>query len=189
MTKHPLGRLNKDDEFYTPRCSVEELYDEIHDFVKDKVIWFPFDTEESEYVKVAKERGYNYVCTHLWNGQDFYDDRSVPEKFDIIISNPPFSKKKYLLARVQSFRKPYALLYGNFMISSAGGSGTIAQLVNKCDIYFLNKESKFVGASGREIRFKCLYLTSRGLIMNESKGEKFGYWTTNKCIDSQTLRQ
>ena len=44
----------------------------------------------------------------LIEGQDFF--RYEPENWDILVSNPPFSKKDEVLKRAFSFNKPFALL-------------------------------------------------------------------------------
>lgn len=54
------------------------------------------------------EGGYKVVRSSLADGQDFFTYE--PPKWDIMISNPPFSKKDDVLARAMSFNKPFALL-------------------------------------------------------------------------------
>lgn len=75
---------------------------------KGAKIWCPFDTEDSEFVKVFKENGFDVVHTHIWNGEDFFDI-DVP-KCDYIISNPPFSKIDDILTRLYWIDKPFAIL-------------------------------------------------------------------------------
>ena len=95
------------DECYTYRYAVEPLLEFLAPF-KGKTIWCPFDTEESEFVKVFRENGYNVISSHIDNGQDFYTYQ--PEHFDLIISNPPFTNKTKMFERVLSFNKPFAIL-------------------------------------------------------------------------------
>ncbi len=97
----------KNDECYTCRYAVEPLLEFLPQF-KDKIIWCPFDMEESEFVKVFRENGYNVVNSHISTGQDFY--QYEPEKWDVIISNPPFTNKKEIFKRAISFNKPFCLL-------------------------------------------------------------------------------
>lgn len=97
----------KNDECWTERYGVEPLLPYLENY-KDKIIWCPFDTEESEFVKVFREKGYNVVCSHIWNGQDYYSYE--PEKWDLMISNPPFTNKYGIFERALSFGKPFALL-------------------------------------------------------------------------------
>ncbi|ABJ91423.1 DNA methyltransferase [Thermus phage phiYS40] len=98
-------KKEKDDEFHTPRFAVEPLLKYIP---KDKVIWCPFDTEESNYVKVFMENGYKVVYSHISMGQDFFFYE--PENYDVIVSNPPFSVKTEILKRAYSLGKPFAFL-------------------------------------------------------------------------------
>ena len=95
------------DECYTERYAVEPLLEFLPRF-KNKVIWCPFDTEQSEFVKVFSENGYNVVYSHIDYGQDFYSYE--PVKWDVLISNPPFTNKAEIFKRALGFKKPFALL-------------------------------------------------------------------------------
>ena len=54
------------------------------------------------------EEGYRVVRSSLSDGQDFFEYE--PEKFDLIVDNPPFSLKDKVLERLYSFNKPFAIL-------------------------------------------------------------------------------
>jgi len=97
----------KNDECYTQRYAVEPLLEFLEPF-KNKIIWCPFDTEESEFVKVLQENNFKVVFSHIDNGQDFYNYE--PEEWDLILSIPPFTGKKEIFARALSFNKPFALI-------------------------------------------------------------------------------
>lgn len=97
----------KNDECYTERYAVEPLLEFMQPY-KDKIIWCPFDDENSEFVKVFRENGYQVVYSHINNGQDYY--KYEPGKWDVMISNPPFSRKADIFRRALSFGKPFALL-------------------------------------------------------------------------------
>ena len=93
------------DEVYTPDYAVKPILK----FLKpDSVIWCPFDTEDSEYVKIFKEAGYKVIYSHIDNGYNFFEYE--PEDYDVIISNPPFSIKDDILRRLAELKKPYAIL-------------------------------------------------------------------------------
>lgn len=106
----------KNDECYTERYAVEPLLDYLEPF-KDKIIWCPFDTEKSEFVKVFRENGYNVVFSHIDNGQDYY--KYEPERWDVMISNPPFTNKAEIFRRALSFNKPFALLMNIVWLNDA----------------------------------------------------------------------
>ncbi len=104
------------DELYTPRYAIEPLKKYIEGLNidweylgKDRfIIWCPFDTEESNYVKVLKEWGYKVIHSHIDDGKDFFEYE--PEYYDLVISNPPFSIKTEVLKRLYKLGKPFALL-------------------------------------------------------------------------------
>ena len=75
---------------------------------KDKIIWCPFDEEWSAFYRRLKEEGYNVVRSSLKDGQDFFTYE--PNKWDMVVSNPPFSSKDKVLERLYSFKKPFAIL-------------------------------------------------------------------------------
>lgn len=68
----------------------------------------PFDEAWSAFYQRLKEKEYNVVRSSLNDGQDFF--KYEPAKWDIIVSNPPFSLKDKVLERLYSFRKPFAIL-------------------------------------------------------------------------------
>ena len=71
-------------------------------------IWCPFDMQDSEYILTFREHGFNVVYGHIQTGQDFFNVE-VPE-CDYIISNPPYSLKTEVFARLREIGKPFAML-------------------------------------------------------------------------------
>lgn len=95
------------DEVYTPFYAVEPLLEFLP---KEKItIWCPFDEDWSAYVQTFKERGYNVIYSSIKMGEDFFE-YEPKEHYDLIISNPPFSKKDEVLARLYELDKPFAIL-------------------------------------------------------------------------------
>lgn len=70
-------------------------------------IWCPFDTEDSLFVKLFRQRGYTVIATHIANGQDFF--AIDPPKCDYIISNPPYSLKGEVFERLFQLNIPFAM--------------------------------------------------------------------------------
>ena len=97
---------NGGSEQWTPRYAVEMMIPFIQHW-KNKIIWCPFDTEDSQFVKVLKENGFNVVYSHIMNGQDFFTYE--PENWDVLVSNPPYQDKMKFMERADSFGKPWAL--------------------------------------------------------------------------------
>lgn len=96
------------DEYYTPRDAILPLLKYLEQN-NNKIIWCPFDTEESEYVKLFSECGYKVIFSHIDNGENFFE-YEPKEPYDCIISNPPFSLKDDILKRLTELKKPYAIL-------------------------------------------------------------------------------
>ena len=94
------------DEVYTPDYAVKPILKYLK---PNSTIWCPFDTENSEYVKIFKEAGYKVIYSHIDNGQNFFEFEPK-EDYDVIISNPPFSIKDAILNRLSELKKPYAML-------------------------------------------------------------------------------
>lgn len=99
------NRTESGDSMYTPYYAVDPLLEFIP---KDKIIWCPFDEEWSAFYQAFKQGGYQVVRSSLAEGQDFFSYE--PEWWDIMISNPPFSKKDDVLQRAYELGKPFALL-------------------------------------------------------------------------------
>jgi len=99
-----LFSSGKNDECYTPDYGVSPILEFIP---KDKIIWCPFDTKQSEFVKQISQTN-EVVHSHIDDGLDFFDYE--PTHWDIIISNPPFQGKRKFFERALSFNKPFALL-------------------------------------------------------------------------------
>lgn len=98
-------RTSSGDEVFTPFYAVEPLLEFLP---KDKIIWCPFDEEWSAFYQLLSEKGFEVVRSSLRDGKDFFEYE--PEKWDILVSNPPFSKKDDVLKKAFSFGKPFALL-------------------------------------------------------------------------------
>lgn len=98
----------------TPRYGVLPI---IKYLPKDKIIWCPFDKEDSEFVKVLTEQGYKVVYSHIESGQDFYTYE--PDEWDILVSNPPFTNKRLIFERALSFGKPFALIMSNTWLNDS----------------------------------------------------------------------
>lgn len=100
------NKTSSGDEVYTPFYAVDPLLKYIP---KDKVIWCPFDEVWSAFYQLFTERGYKVIRSSLKDGKDFFE-YEPSEHYDIIISNPPFSKKDKVIERLYQLEKPFAIL-------------------------------------------------------------------------------
>ena len=146
------------DEQYTPRGGVEVLLTYIQ-HLKDKIIWCPFDREDSQFVKVLKENGFNVVYSHLDYGQDFLTYE--PEQWDVMISNPPYKNKRVYWERALDFKKPFALLLPTNILSDSVINVTMREREREFQLLIPSKRMRFYNAKtgevGNQPTFKASY--------------------------------
>ena len=139
--------FNVQDEYQTPSILVNMLipYLEKYELVfatehnRKPVIWLPFDTEESQYYKILKEKGFEIIRSHLNDDKDFFTYQ--PEQFDLIVSNPPFSKKLEIMERIVfDLKKPFVLLM-NILAINYQNISNFFQFINP-DIQFIIPDKK-----------------------------------------------
>ena len=148
-----LGYQKSNDEFYTSEETVKKLI-KVLKLPKNTTIWCPFDMQESEFVRQFSKK-YNVIASHLENGQDFYK-YSPKRKWNLIISNPPFSKKRLLIERCMKFNKPFCLLYGTTIFSQSMGN-----TLNKLEFWFIQNNCKFKSKDGSIKSFQCCWVMSK----------------------------
>ena len=140
------------DECYTPYYAVKPILKYIP---KDAIVWCPFDTDKSEFVKqISNTNKVEY--SHINNGQDFFEYE--PDDWDIMLSNPPFTNKRKYFERALSFNKPFALIMTNTWLNDSAPK----QLFKDKDLQLLmfDKRMKFNSPDGRsndKITFSSSY--------------------------------
>ncbi len=108
-----LYSKGRNDECLTPAYGVIPILE----FIPfGKTIWCPFDKKDSWFVQLISKQN-QIVHSHIDDGQDFF--KYEPEKWDVIISNPPFTNKRLIFERALSFEKPFALLMTNTWLNDA----------------------------------------------------------------------
>ena len=95
----------QNDELYTPFYAVDPI---IIYLPHRKRIWTPCDLAWSAFPRRLKECGYQVTSSALAAGQDFFEYE--PPSWDIIVTNPPYSIKDQILARLYELDKPFAVL-------------------------------------------------------------------------------
>ncbi len=98
---------SQNDEFYTPDYAVKPIMK----YLKPKsLVLCPFDTEQSNFVKLLKKEGHEVIHQHISEGKDFFD---MEDSFvDYIISNPPYSLKGKVFEKLFELGTPFAMLVG-----------------------------------------------------------------------------
>ena len=168
------------DECYTPDYGVKPILKYIP---KDAIVWCPFDTEESEFVKQIP----NNVHSHINNEQDFFTYE--PDNWDVIISNPPFTNKRKFFERALSFNKPFALIMSNTWLNDSAP----AKLFKDRDLQLLmfDKRMKFISPDGRDndkITFSssyyCWNMLPKQIVMEtlDVPAKKVAQKTTSKAL-------
>jgi hypothetical protein len=99
----------KYDCYMTPKYAWEYIKDYIP---KDKVIWEAFygDGNSGNYLT---ELGFNVIHEEI----DFFTE--PPDEYDIIVSNPPFSKSKEILKQLLIYDKPFILIFPSSKINTS----------------------------------------------------------------------
>jgi hypothetical protein len=108
MEKTFATMRTKNDECFTCEYNAMNLVEYLFDnkiINKESKIWLPFNDVNSFITKALKNKGCISLIT---TEQDFYNIDSLD--FDIIISNPPFSKRSKLFQHMMRWDKPFILL-------------------------------------------------------------------------------
>lgn len=105
----------KNDECLTLPYAVKPI---IKYIAKESVVWCPFDKENSEFVKQIRANGNKVIATHKDFGFDFFSYEPA-ERWDCIVSNPPFTNKRGIFERALSFDKPFALIMSNTWLNDS----------------------------------------------------------------------
>jgi hypothetical protein len=104
------------DNLYTPRIIIDAAFP----FFKERleairynkhrtpIVLMPFDTINSEFVKKFQEEDYDIKFGHIDTGQDFFTHDYG--KWDVCISNPPFSKKLEVFKKLNAAKSPWAMI-------------------------------------------------------------------------------
>ena len=170
-----LYSAGKNDEMYTPSYAVVPILR----FIKAGwVVWCPFDTEESEFVKSISKTN-KVIFSHIGEGQDFYNYEPT-QHWDCLISNPPFTNKRQIFERALSFGKPMALLMSNTWLNDKYSKWVFYEAGRDMQLLLFDKRIKYTNSDGvveNKITFSSSYYCSdflpRDILINELvvKGE------------------
>ena len=170
------GTGKESDEVYTPAYAVKPIIKHISTFFDaDATIWCPFDEEDSNFVILLRNAGYNVIASHIKNGQDFFEYEPDVE-YDCIISNPPFSIKDKILKRLCELNKPYAILLPLPTLQGQKRFPYLADcqalIFDKRINFFKNKETKEIqkGVAFASI-YICRNFLNKDLIFEELEEE------------------
>lgn len=150
-SKQVLYSKGKNDECYTPAYGVTPILKYIP---KNAIVWCPFDTKESEFVKQIGKQN-KVVFSHISYDQDFFEYE--PDQWDVLISNPPFTNKRKYFERALSFNKPFALIMSNTWLNDAAPKQLFKD--KELQLLLFDKRMQFLnkGATQNKITFSSSY--------------------------------
>ncbi len=155
-SKSILYSKGKNDECYTPAYGVTPILQYIP---KDAIVWCPFDTPESEFVKQISAMGNKVIYSHIDENLDFY--KWEPDQpWDMIISNPPFTNKKEIFLRAMSFNKPFALIMNLAWLNDSAPKKIFHQAKKQLQLLMFDNRMKFNNPNGEpnnKITFSSAY--------------------------------
>lgn len=143
-----------DDESYTLPYAVEPILKYIPE---NWVVWCPFDTDESEFVKQISKTN-RVIRSHISEGKDFFT-YEPEEHWDCIVSNPPFQRKKEFFQRALSFGRPFALIMTLTWLNDSSSKKVFMEAGKDMQLLMFDKRMKFLhnGAIENKITFSSAY--------------------------------
>lgn len=153
MAHHNQAYNTSHDSYMTPKSAWENIK---HIIPKDKIIWEAF-YGDGESGKIFKELGFKTIHEDI----DFFEN----DKGEIIISNPPFSKKKEVLKRLFELNKPFIMIMPQNVIFTQYFRKLIINLKEKPKLIVPKKRIQFLKLVNNKIdpnqrkccSFDCFY--------------------------------
>lgn len=100
------GKLQPNDEFYTRKEDIEADLPEWN--LSNKIVYCCADSDESEFVKYFQQPG---KCKKLiYTSDDFRTHEDLFQECDVVVTNPPFSKKGDLAKILEKYKKDWILI-------------------------------------------------------------------------------
>lgn len=90
------------DEYFTRDQDAETIAQHI---IKPMTVWLPFNDKGKAFDRILKGHGHKCICTET----DFFTT-DPPYGTEAVISNPPFSRKKEVIRRLDALGIKYALI-------------------------------------------------------------------------------
>lgn len=108
LNSNLLNKINVNDEWYTPEYAIKPILEFLN---PNSNILFPFDKIDSKFFSFLEKSGHKVWNSHIDDGIDFFNYiKSDVDRYEYIISNPPFSKRKQVIEYLFILGKPFAML-------------------------------------------------------------------------------
>jgi hypothetical protein len=137
--KPPQNKKYSDD-FQTPSYALKPLIPFLN---KEWIIWECAEGK-GNLTNELKRLGFKVIGTDILSGKDFL--KWQPEKFDCIVTNPPYSLRYEFIKRAYELNKPFAML-----MTLTTLEGKRQELFEKygIELLLLNKRINFETPSGK----------------------------------------
>lgn len=131
------------DNYETPKYAFEQIKKYIP---KDKVIWEPFYLNAKSGIHLT-DLGFKVIHENL----DFFEN----DFGDIVVSNPPFSRKGAVIDRLVELKKPFMLLMPDTTLTTQ----CMRALRDELQIIVPPKRVQFIrdGIQTKNVSFGCLW--------------------------------
>lgn len=156
--KRPASQ--RSDKYYTPESALVPIVKYLRPF---KTIWDPA-AGAGHITKFFKKEGFDVIGTDIEKNKshDFLTT-SVPDKCDVIMTNPPFSLKKQFIERCFELRKPFMLLVPLNCLETQGVRRILAK--QKFSIVYPTRNIDYILSNARPGQvsrafFYSVYLTN-----------------------------
>ena len=153
MVLNKINSITNDfysDEWYTHRHIVDHMYSFLNPD-KGSTILCPFDTEKSEFVKHAKDNGYNVI----YDIRDFCSDKKY--KCDYIITNPPFSIKNEVIKKALEYKVRTCFILPIDSITGVTRHDLFKEYNSYPYIYIPKRRISYIGSDMKPKKGNCFH--------------------------------
>ena len=161
------------DEYYSPQNVVDLIVPYVQRKDGIETIWCPFDKRESLFVETFMRLGYKVNYGHIEDGQDFFSYNDP--QGDIVISNPPYSKRQAILERLYSWDIPFALvlnfngLFDNAKRFELFRDNDVQLLIPKGRMKFTRRDKEGLNSPIFQSIYVCHKLLLNQIVFDDSK--------------------
>lgn len=169
------------DIYYTPSRYIKPLFQIID---KSNLIFDPA-SGAGNIINPFLEEGYRAIGSDITEGKDFLSTLFPLPEFDIIVTNPPFSKKNEFLKRALEIGKPFCFYLPSSSIETRERIELITQ--NNLQIISFGERTSFIKINGQvddRPASECFWFCYK---MNLSRD--INYIKLNKISNEEKLNQ
>lgn len=168
---HQIKTSLNGDEYYTLQKSVDMIIPYIFRGGYKK-IWCPFDKSDSKFVTTFQNLGFEVFYGHIETGQDFFDYQEP--QGEIVVSNPPFSKRDEIFKRLYEWDIPFALIMNfNGLFDSKKRTDIfrehrVEMIVPRGRMKFNHRDRGFLNSPNFQSIYVCNRLLDNQIVFDET---------------------